>query len=204
MLLNVYLDRHLDQVWDHQRWPMLRYADDVILLTKCWQEARAAHATLRNLLCPQGLRLRSDEAEPRILLCGESITWLGYSVHLDGDRAVVRLPDSAWDKLTTALEWASEHEDGSGAKLFQTLNGWLEYAGPAYGSGPDLEAYRHSFTDRTAQALITTIAGPRYVPEHKIEQLWRSAHDRWQARRLSHLCLRQTTPRDGVGSAHAH
>jgi RNA-directed DNA polymerase len=81
LLANVYLDR-LDQAWQADYWrfgELTRYADDLVIVCPTRQQAEAALATLRQLLCELGLELAA--AKTRIVdlrTPSQGFDFLGY------------------------------------------------------------------------------------------------------------------------------
>ncbi len=204
LLLNLFLNRHLDRKWDHQRWPMIRYADDILLLTDSPQEADAALADLRTLLTPNGLNLRAETTVPVDLQVGDPAQWLGYSLHLTGRRLRIDLPERAWHRLADSLEAAHHADDLTGRLTSQAVRGWLEYAAPAYRSGTRAASIRRELVDRVTDALSAAGTDQRRMPQRVIHHMWKAAHDRWRKRRRRTWSRLKRFPRGvGWGSASA-
>jgi len=83
LLLNRYLDHFLDKIWRHRHRniPLIRVADDLLLLCRCRQEAEQAYADLKELLRVAAMPLKgTPETTIRELGKGDSATWLGYQI----------------------------------------------------------------------------------------------------------------------------
>jgi len=199
ILLNVYLDQHLDHQWDHQRWPMVRYADDIIVLAKSRLEWDAALRALENLLRPNGLTLRDKTPE---MTCGDRANWLGLALTGDGKRMRTDLSEAAWDRLEDGLRYALSVDGPSRTVTRQVLSGWLDYAGPAYRRGRRYKSFREQFVDRVATKLtkVGRMEGHR-MPPRVIHHAWATSGVRWRKRRrrvqdrLDRTCWANLTPR---------
>jgi len=95
ILLNSYLRRFLDEPW-RKKWatiPMIRVADDLLLLCRSKKEAEQARAGLRELLIPAGMPLKvHKDGSVYDLRRGDTATWLGFLIGigkegLEGERA---------------------------------------------------------------------------------------------------------------------
>jgi RNA-directed DNA polymerase len=78
LLSNVYL-HDLDQAWrgQGQRTPMVRYADDLLILCRTQEDARRAHQRLAEHV--QAMELRLNEAKTRVVHAHEGFDFLGFS-----------------------------------------------------------------------------------------------------------------------------
>ena len=89
LLCNVYLHR-LDRAWDTRTFGVLvRYADDLLVVCKSWQQAQAALARLRLVLAELGLAPK--EAKTRIVELvadGEGFDFLGFHHRMVRSRGV--------------------------------------------------------------------------------------------------------------------
>lgn len=134
LLLNLYLDHHLDRTWRRRfpDTPLLRTADDPLIVCRTEAEARNAHAQLREILLPTGMRLKGT---PDSAICdlhtGDHADWLGYDVSWGIDGLEVRTAEKAWRKLARELEEAHEHP-ASPLRARRILEGWTDQLGPTY------------------------------------------------------------------------
>lgn len=183
MLLNVFLNRHLDWTWDHQRWPMIRYADDILLLADSPQDACTAVTRLRTFLQPNGLNLRDEIPEPANLDRGDAVEWLGFAIFKEHVRMRMTVTDAAWWKLEHHLRHAEQRDDASRRHTSQSVSGWLEHAAPAFRSGKATGSYRRDFVNRVSAILATVGMDAHRMPQRVIYHVWKAAHARWQRRR---------------------
>ena len=183
MLLNIYLNHHLDQKWDHQRWPMVRYADDILLLTTNTSEADAALTTLRTLLQPNGLNLRDERSDVVDLAGGEPANWLGYHIQVTGHRTRIGISEQAWQKLEHGLRRAQLDDDYYHCGTVQALRGWLQYAGPAFWAGKTASDQRRTLISRVSSLLASVGVDERRLSSRVVHRMWRTAHVGWIRRR---------------------
>jgi hypothetical protein len=134
LLLNVYLDHLLDKKWLrlHPDNPLLRWADDLLVLCKNPEEAEQAYQELQRFLMPAGMKLKgTPEQAIHDLRDGTSADWLGYRLNKGKNRLVVNTTESAWGSLAEKLE--QDHErDCSPIRANQTIMGWISQVGPCY------------------------------------------------------------------------
>jgi retron-type reverse transcriptase len=183
MLLNIFLNDRLDQKWDHQRWPMVRYADDLLILAVDRSEADAALRTLQNLLQPNGLNLRDEIPKPAELQHGDSAEWLGFTMMWNGAHLRFDLATAAWDRLEDGLRYAQTADSPFQDALNQVLSGWLDHAGPVYRPGSHEHAFRSAFVDRVAAMLTRVGMNANAMPKRVIHHMWATAGRRWRKRR---------------------
>jgi RNA-directed DNA polymerase len=103
LLLNVYLDKHLDKVW-HSQSPntdLIRYADDICILCGSQCEANEAYSKLERVLMPTGMRLKgnSEESIKDLREQGTTADMLGYLISLQEGEMTVSISDKAWNRL---------------------------------------------------------------------------------------------------------
>jgi len=134
LLLNMFLDHLLDRRWSKPKDapPLMRVADDLLILCRSMEEAQSAHAKLQTLLQPTGMSLKhSPEKAIRDLSAGEPAHWLGFMIGHGGDRLAVRLADDCWDELHEHLALAHTEPDAP-LRAVASINGWVDQMGPAY------------------------------------------------------------------------
>ena len=92
LLLNLYLDHHLDRRWRmrHPDLPLIRVADDILVLTRNQEEAQQTWTDLREMLLPAGMPLKGYT----VISNSEPIHWrtchlVGISHH-PGDQTIWR------------------------------------------------------------------------------------------------------------------
>ena len=177
LLLNLYLDHVLDRPWAkaHPKWPLIRVADDLLILTPNRAEAREAREALERLLRPAGMPLKgTTETTVHDLSAGERVRWLGYELTRGDEDLQAHLPDDspAWSKLADGLRLAHETSCAP-LRAREMIVGWIAALGPSY-----------DHVDRgAAHARITRMARElayEEVPDgQEVEVLWADAHARW-------------------------
>ncbi len=129
---NVFFDKFLDRPWyrDPGDQPLIRFGDDVLVLTPTPEVARRAHRRLDQLACSAGTPLKGGTtAGVRNLAAGEQVDWLGYRITTHHGVPVVRLAPVALDQLAMRLD--EHHRDPMGPlRVLQTLKGWIDQVGP--------------------------------------------------------------------------
>jgi RNA-directed DNA polymerase len=135
LLANIYLDP-LDRLMAEHGYPMVRYADDFVILTRSHAEAEAALALVTAWVTANGLRLHPDKT--RIANCrkkGNGFEFLGY--RFERGRRHVR--KKSLDKLKQTIREKTRRTRGQSlnvvvADLNRTLRGWFGYFKHAYPS----------------------------------------------------------------------
>jgi hypothetical protein len=175
LLLNLYLDHFLDRKWrrQHPDIPLLRYADDLLLLCRSEVEARRAYRALADLLRPAGMLLKESlEEAVRPLTADQPAHWMGFQIEKDRQELRVCLTEEAWWKLTESISLTHE-EPNSPIRVNQLIAGWVSQKGPCY-----------RFLDyNAAYARIAAIAQEQAFDEiasHvELKRLWQRAWARW-------------------------
>ena len=175
-LVNVYLDHFLDRPWarDHGDAPLLRTADDILILPRSADQAEPLHQDLVARTRSAGLTLKGS---PDSAIChlakGETATWLGFTVrHAEGGLRV-DLADRSWIKLRATLMNAHEHPLAA-LRAEQILDGFLYQAAPCSATNrlDDLVTRMHSLAADCGFAEFGSVA--YYLPK------WRNACDDWK------------------------
>jgi RNA-directed DNA polymerase len=128
LLANIYLDP-LDRLLAEHGYPMVRYADDFVILTRSHAEAEAALALVGAWVTANGLTLHP--AKTRIANCrkkGNGFEFLGY--RFERNRRHVR--KKSLDKLKQTIREKTRRTRGQSLKvviadLNRTLRGWFGY-----------------------------------------------------------------------------
>ena len=128
LLANIYLDP-LDRLLAEHGYPMVRYADDFVILTRSHVEAEAALALVKEWVTVNGLILHPDKT--RIANCrkkGNGFEFLGY--RFERGRRYVR--KKSLDKLKETIREKTKRTRGQSlafviADLNRTLRGWFGY-----------------------------------------------------------------------------
>jgi len=128
LLANIYLDP-LDRLLAEHGYPMVRYADDFVVLTRSAAEAETALAMIQGWVATNGLTLHPDKT--RIANCrkkGNGFEFLGY--RFERGRRHVR--KKSLDKLKETIRAKTRRTRGQSltvvvADLNRTLRGWFGY-----------------------------------------------------------------------------
>jgi len=128
LLANIYLDP-LDRLMAEHGYPMVRYADDFVILTRNQAEAEAALALVQAWVAANGLMLHPEKT--RIANCrskGNGFEFLGY--RFERGRRHVR--KKSLDKLKETIREKTRRTRGQSLKvvvvdLNRTLKGWFGY-----------------------------------------------------------------------------
>jgi hypothetical protein len=176
LLLNEYLDHHLDRPWRQQLpdIPQLRYVDDLLLACRTKTEARQSWRHLCDMLRPAGMPLKGDSADAVTgdLRRGDHVEWLGFEIRRGAEMLDLRIADKAWRRLQSHLILA-HHQPDAPLRAAAMANGWVDQMGPCY-----------DFEDRGA--VLRRIA--EIAREQAFDELpsraallarWRRARDRW-------------------------
>ncbi len=173
MLLNLYLDHHLDRVWKRKfpDLPLLRTADDILVPVAHKKDVRRATEGLRELLPPAGMPIQEEKSQVAHLANGDKPVWLGYQLSLEDNELDVRIPGDSWRKLEEAFFEAYESPSPS-LKAEACLMGWLAQQGPAFPHHVE------------ALPLIYELAsryGHEELPETgELTGIWEEAHGKWE------------------------
>jgi hypothetical protein len=178
LLLNTYLDHFLDQPWAKLKpgCPLIRYADDLMVLLQDETQAVETDAYLRKRLLTAGMPLKGNAATSiRHLQNTEPIEWLGFRIRKE-DREVEVLPaERSWNGLRDELELAHTKPD-SPIRAIETIEGWVGQMGPC-----------RPFLDITAfVARIATSASElafEFPSPERIVDLLDDAYGRWERNR---------------------
>lgn len=168
LLLNLYLHHFLDRVWakQHPDIPLVRYADDLLILSCSRKEATAARAALKHILLPTGmsLKLQTAKAAIRKITTDPGVKWLGFQLHWSGARLQVTFPDKALERLGARLSLAHDSPN-SPIKAIAMIKGWLAQMGPCYD---------HSQTKEILKQLRSTATDVGFdeIPRIKLLQKW--------------------------------
>jgi RNA-directed DNA polymerase len=128
LLANIYLDS-MDRLMAGHGYPMVRYADDFVILTRSHAEAEAALALVKAWVATNGLTLHPEKT--RIANCrkkGNGFEFLGY--RFERGRRHVR--KKSLDKLKETIRETTRRTRGQSlafviVDLNRTLRGWFGY-----------------------------------------------------------------------------
>lgn len=176
LLLNVYLDHFLDRPWRKRspNLPLLRTADDIVMLCRSTDEAANAYGQLTELLRPAGMPLKGDPHTSVVDLgSGDQADWLGFEIGLDGTELNIGLGARTWMRLREGLERAHE---GPNAPLVarEIVRGWIEQAGPCYVSTDVGAVYER------IEAIASSLAFDEILSADEVAELWKESYRRWR------------------------
>jgi hypothetical protein len=132
LLLNLYLDHVLDRPWARRQpaTPLIRVADDLLVLARNEDDAHRAHQSLTAQLRAAGLALKATPGSAvRDLLHGDTGDWLGFRLRKGPDGLEVRPTDRCWGQLDEALMLAHT-KPAAPVRAYDTIVGWAEQLGP--------------------------------------------------------------------------
>jgi Reverse transcriptase (RNA-dependent DNA polymerase) len=132
LLLNVYLDHALDRPWAKRQPanPLIRVADDLLVLARDATEAQIAHEQLRAQLRAAGMSLKAAPgAAVRDLRNGGTGDWLGYRLRMGPGGLEVLPTDRCWAQLEEALMLAHT-KPAAPVRALEIIEGWAEQLGP--------------------------------------------------------------------------
>jgi ribonuclease HI/retron-type reverse transcriptase len=196
-LLNIYLDHFLDRVWRkmHPDTPLLRSADDILLLCRSEQDARQSLADLHGILRPAGMPIKDTETPAvRNLPNGHKADWLGYSISMSENGTVVQLAEDAWTHLEETLALAHTRP-AAPLRANAIIYGWIDQLGPCY-------PYEdHDQVLSRLSAVARQLAYDETPEDGELLRRWRTAYARW-CRLQSSIVSGLTAEGDGSASRH--
>ncbi len=175
LLLNIYLDGVLDQRWKkrHPDTPLIRYADDILLLCRSVEEAQRAYEMLTELLQPTGMQTKGTyEFDTTDLRTGQRAEWLGYSLGLEGGKTTVRVSGKFPTKLRHHLATALAEADGA-LVTHQVIMGVLDQLGPCYGDEDHLRVFRQ------IEAIARDLGMGETPSNDELLRTWQRSHARY-------------------------
>jgi RNA-directed DNA polymerase len=128
LLANIYLDP-LDRLMAEHGYPMVRYADDFVILTRSHVEAEAALAMVSTWVAANGLTLHPEKTRiANFRKQGNGFEFLGY--RFERGRRHVR--KKSLDKLKDTIREKTRRTRGHSldaviVDLNRTLKGWFSY-----------------------------------------------------------------------------
>jgi hypothetical protein len=175
LLLNLYLHHLVDRPWgrDHPDLPLLRYADDLLLLGRDEVLARNAHDDLARRLRSAGMGLKGTAADAvRVPGRDAAVEWLGFEVTRSDAGLAYGFTEASWGRLADTLGQAHAAADAP-LRAVGTVKGWLAAQGPCY-AWCDRDA-----VIRRVEALARDQAFDELPARRVLLGWWRRAHDRW-------------------------
>jgi retron-type reverse transcriptase len=176
LLLNAYLHFFLDRKWSKlfPGVPLLRWADDVLILCRTKQEALTAYEGLKQILLPVGMTLKGTPGQAvHDLKGGAEVIWLGYQLRRAEGGLEVSLTEKAWKRLEEKLELAHT-KDFSGMRAVETVLGWISQMGPCLPTTDVDRAYAR------VVSLARGLGFDELPPIEGVRRSWRQAYLRWE------------------------
>jgi hypothetical protein len=175
LLLNLYLHHVLDRKWreSHPEIPLLRFADDILLMCRTEKQARDAYAALTKYIRDAGFELKEtcDDAIKGVAK-GELVDWMGFGIRGAGGGLSFKVTDDAWDNLQEAI--VSAHgKPNSPIAAFRSIAGWVADKGPCYPHTHFDRAYDRIERMATAQGFA------EILDRDELKGLWQRACARW-------------------------
>lgn len=175
LLLNLYLHHLLDRVWRQQfpHLPLLRAADDLLVMCRSVEEARMARAALERILVPAGMTLKKSDKPTIHNIEDDGADWLGFEVRADWAGLQMTIGERAWGRLTEKLTLCHVKPHAP-LRAIRVIEGWISQLGPCY---PNVD--REEVCKR-----VTTIARDFAFDEipgsDDLKKMWRTSYDdRW-------------------------
>jgi RNA-directed DNA polymerase len=182
LMLNLYLNHHLDYPWRTKQGsvPLIRVADDLLLLCRDADEACKAQKALRKRLDPAGMLLKGQPGDTaHDLGKRESVEWLGFSLRFE-QWLRFEITARSWARLDDLFALAHTKADAP-LRAALTVRQWLQQRGPCYPwSDQDTDCRRvvelargHAFEELPAPSALC--------------KEWERAYLRWRALRTQVL-----------------
>jgi len=123
----------LDLWWQHHspETPMLRYADDLLILAETHEEAERKHNQLVKRTREIGMPLKHSVETATRDLTSSRTHWLGYGITRANSGIQATIADKSWDQLESHLHLAWENPSPQ-LSAIDTVLGWIEQQGAAY------------------------------------------------------------------------
>lgn len=200
-LLNIYLHWMLDIWWQRNlpQVPMLRVADDLLILASTSEEATELHQRLAARGQEIGMPLKyREEAAIQDMQARKTTNWLGYRVARTGTGIQTEIAEKSWAKLEEHLQltWEEPHPM---LRARDTILGWIGQQGAAY----QKDLVQRTYTGITRRAL--QYGFDEIPPKEEIASVWHQAHLRdWVNRRTYLHTAGVTTTELAEGFAAQH
>jgi ribonuclease HI len=200
ILLNIYLDHFLDRPWRREmpNVPMIRVADDILVLCRDLAEAGIAHATLERLTSNAGMTLKySATTAIRRLDRQMHADWLGYRSQLGTQGLEAHVDPESLDGLANSLECCHDKPHPT-LRATEVVLGWFDQLGPAY-------AYEQRIQVMTrVREVAGYLAFVELPSPEELEEAWRRAYVRFRCIRRTHALVVDGDRGDAGGSARQH
>jgi hypothetical protein len=188
LMLNIFLNHFLDRPWrrDFPNVPLIRVADDLLVLCISEEQAHIADEHLRHLLFPTGMTLKASVEEAvHDLSGGEKARWLGWEVRGTEEGLAVSIQRRSWSRLRKHFALAHAKSEAP-LRAKHAIEQWLYQHGPCY---------RWADRGRIVRR-VTKLAGEQGFEEipnrEDLTAMWKEGDDAWSKIR-SNLSVPETT-----------
>ena len=138
LALNVYMNHVLDRPWlqRHGHLPLIRVADDLLVLCRSTKQAERAREEMVHLLIPAGLPLKEVAGETTIhdLGSGEAADWLGFTIKKTERSIAYGLAERSWKRLDGLFAIAHTKSDAPIRAVQTVIRPWLWHRAPSHDS----------------------------------------------------------------------
>jgi hypothetical protein len=175
LLLNLYLHHLVDRKWRElfPGVPLLRFADDILLLCQSAGRAAEAYAALAKLVQDAGLALKEGPAEATVAVGqGGKVEWMGYGIAPGVGALAYTVTDGAWNSLCEQFT-AAHAKPNSPIAAVRSLSGWVADKGPCFPHTALDLAY-----DRIG-AMAAEQGFEEILERCEVRDLWQRAYARW-------------------------
>lgn len=136
LLANIYLNE-FDQEFQRRSVPLIRYADDIVLMTKSDRAAKRILKSSTKYL-EEKLKLKVNQKKSRVVsvFAIRNFKFLGFTLGKNGKGIYVRVHGKSWKKMKSKLKDLSSRRSvqsirPSLEKIKVYMRGWLNYYGIA-------------------------------------------------------------------------
>ena len=136
LLANIYLNE-FDQEFEKRKVAFVRYADDIVILSKSDRAAKRLLETSTRYL-EEKLRLKVNQKKSRVVsvFANRNFKFLGFALGKNGKGIYVRVHVKSWKKMKSKLKELSSRRSVQSIRLSLEkikvyMRGWLNYYGIA-------------------------------------------------------------------------
>lgn len=176
VLLNIYLDHTVDRWWrkEFPAIPLLRTADDFLLLCRNQREAANMYPHFQRRLRGAGFQLHSDSSPDVCDIRRDAVEFLGFETERRGRDWRVTLPAAQLRRVQRQIKELPDAPDGL-CDAERYLDGLFSQLGPTFASSD-----REKVTKRILK-MVRRRGLKLAIDERRLQQVWQAAHMRWCA-----------------------
>lgn len=136
LLANIYLNE-FDWEYEKRGVPMVRYADDIVLLAKSKRASeRLLESSTRYLEGKLKLKVNREKSQTVSVYAKENFKFLGFALGRNGDGVYIRVHPKSWKRMKQKLRELSSRRRVQSVipalcKIREYMRGWLNYYGIA-------------------------------------------------------------------------